>query len=55
MPGLRPDEVFRLVIALAGVWSPVSLTWTASAAEAEAEHERRRDALRLVVRRALVP
>ncbi|MGX5657077.1 TetR family transcriptional regulator [Geodermatophilus nigrescens] len=53
--GIRPDEVYSIVIALAGTWSPVSGTYTASAAEDEAEHERRRAALRLVVRRALVP
>ena len=53
--GIRPDEVYSLVIALAGTWSPVSATFTASAAEDGAEHERRRAALRLVVRRALVP
>ena len=53
--GVRPDEVYSLVIALAGAWSPVSATFTASAAEAPAEHERRRAVLRLVVGRALVP
>ena len=55
VPGLRPDEVYSLVIALAGTWSPVSGTYTASAQEDLADHERRRAALRLVVHRALVP
>ncbi len=53
--GIRPDEVYSLVIALAGTWSPVSGTYTASAADHPADHERRRAALRLVVARALVP
>jgi AcrR family transcriptional regulator len=52
---IEPEEVYSLVIALAGTWSPVSATRTASAADAPAEHERRRAALRLVVSRALVP
>ncbi len=53
--GIRPDEVYSLVVALAGTWSPVSSTYTASAEEDASEHERRRAALRLVVGRALVP
>ncbi len=53
--GIRPDEVYSLVIALAGTWSPVSSTYTASAGEDPGEHERRRAALQLVVERALVP
>jgi len=53
--GIRPDEVYALVIALAGTWSPVSGTFSASAADREVDHERRRAALRLVVQRALVP
>ncbi len=52
---LRPEEVYALVIALAGTWSPVSGTYTASALQDSADHERRRAALRLVVQRALVP
>lgn len=51
---LRPADVYALVIALAGTWSPVSATYTASPADAEADHERRRAALRSTVRRALV-
>jgi hypothetical protein len=53
--GVRPDDVYALIIALAGTWSPVSATFTASTADDEADHERRRAALRRVVARALVP
>ncbi|WP_375433336.1 TetR family transcriptional regulator [uncultured Friedmanniella sp.] len=53
--GIRPDEVYALLIALAGTWSPVSGTFTASLAEGDAEHARRRRALREVVARAFVP
>jgi AcrR family transcriptional regulator len=53
--GLRPDEVYALVIALAGTWSPISATFAASADDDPADHERRRAALRGVVARALVP
>lgn len=52
---LRPDDVYALVIALAGSWSPVSATTTASPADGEADHDRRRRALRATVGRALVP
>lgn len=55
VPDLRPDEVYALVIALAGTWSPISATYTAAAGDDEADHERRRRALRSVVGRALVP
>lgn len=51
---IRPEEVYALVIALAGTWSPVSGTYTASAVHDVADHERRRAALRLAVQRALV-
>ena len=53
--GIRPEEVYALLIALAGTWSPVSATFTATSADAEAEHDRRRTVLREVVSRALVP
>lgn len=53
--GIRPAELYALVIALAGTWSPVSATFTASAQDAEADHARRRAALRDVVARALLP
>ena len=52
--GIRPDEVYALVISLAGTWSPVSATFAASADDAAADHTRRRVALREVVDRALV-
>ena len=44
-----------LIIALAGTWSPVSGTFTASLEDDTAEHARRRQVLRDVVARALVP
>ncbi len=53
--GIRPAEVHALVIALAGTWSPISATFTASPADGDTEHERRRTVLREVVHRALVP
>ncbi len=52
---ISPDEVYALLIALAGAWSPVSATFTASPADRNADHDRRRTALREVVQRALVP
>ncbi len=52
--GIRPDEVYALIIAMAGTWSPVSATFTATLGDDEADHERRRAALREVVARALV-
>ena len=53
--GLRPDDVYALVIALAGAWSPASATFTASTHDSAADHARRRSALRDVVQRALGP
>lgn len=53
--GVRPDEVYSLVIALAGTWSPISATFAAAADDDEADHRRRRSVLRGVVERALVP
>lgn len=53
--GVRADDVYALVIGLAGSWSPVSGTYAASSSDDEVDHERRRAALRLVVARALVP
>lgn len=55
VPGIRPDEVYALVIALAGTWSPISATFTASPGDDAADHDRRRAVLREVVARALVP
>ena len=53
--GLHPDDVYALVIALAGAWSPASATYTASKDDSAADHARRRSALRDVVQRALGP
>jgi AcrR family transcriptional regulator len=53
--GIRPDEVYALIIGMAGTWSPVSATFTATADDPAEDHERRRAALRGVVTRALVP
>ncbi len=52
---LPPDEVYALVIALAGTWSPISATYAASPGDDEADHDRRRAALRDVVARAFAP
>jgi AcrR family transcriptional regulator len=53
--GIRPDEIYALIIAVAGAWSPISATFAASTADDAADHERRRAVLRGVVARALVP
>ena len=52
---IDPADVYALVIAIAGTWSPVSGTYTASPADDDPEHERRRETLRALVARALVP
>ena len=52
---IPPDEVYALIVAIAGTWSPISLTYTASPDDDETEHERRRQVLRRIVTRALVP
>lgn len=52
---IRPDEVFDLIIAIAGTWSPVSGTYTASKKDSEPDHDRRRAALRKTIARALIP
>jgi AcrR family transcriptional regulator len=54
-PTLAPSDVFSLVIAVAMTWSPVNVTYAASADEAESEHTRRRAVIREAVSRALVP
>lgn len=53
-PNLEPSEVFSLVVAMAMTWSPVNVTYAASADDPESEHARRRAVLREVVSRALV-
>jgi len=52
---IAPHDVYAMVIALAGTWSPLSATSTATAADPDDDHDNRRRALREVVRRALVP
>lgn len=50
--GIAPADVYALVIALAGTWSPISATYTASTGDSRADHNRRRAVLREVVDRA---
>lgn len=52
---LAPADVYATIIAMAGIWSPVSATFTASRRDADDGHEARRTALRALVQRALVP
>jgi len=54
MADIRPDDVYSLVIALAGTWSPISATYAADAEDAPADHARRRAALHAVVERSLM-
>lgn len=51
---VRPDEVYSMIIALAGTWSPISATYTAVIEDPAADHARRRAALREVVDRAFM-
>ncbi len=53
--GIAPHDVYAMVIALAGSWSPLSATTTATSADPDDDHDSRRRALRGVVHRALVP
>lgn len=55
MDSMAPDDVYASIIALAGTWSPISATFAASADDAQADHDRRREVLRGLVARALVP
>ncbi|MEJ5913241.1 TetR family transcriptional regulator [Pseudokineococcus sp. 1T1Z-3] len=52
---LAPEDVYALVIALAGTWSPVSGTFVATSGDPDTDHARRRAGLRQAVSRALVP
>jgi hypothetical protein len=52
---IPPEQVYAVLIAIAGTWSPISATFTASPGDDEGDHERRREVLRSVVARALVP
>lgn len=40
--GIAPEDIYALVIALAGTWSSVSATTTATSSDPDAEHERSR-------------
>ena len=53
--GIPPEDVYAMVIALAGTWSALSATFTATRDHPAIERDRRRDVLRRVVQRALVP
>ncbi len=53
--GIPPAAVYSLLIAIAGTWSPISPTYTASPTDPAAEHRTRRQVLRELVTRALVP
>jgi AcrR family transcriptional regulator len=50
-----PFDVMAMVIAMSMAWSPVSNVYAAFASEAASEHDRRREFLRTVVRRAFMP
>ena len=50
-----PLDLLTMLAGMAGAWSPVSTTYTATPDETEAEHERRRTLLRESVRRAIAP
>ncbi|WP_035770074.1 TetR family transcriptional regulator [Arthrobacter castelli] len=49
-----PFDVMAMVIAMSMAWSPVSNVYAASADEDEAEHDRRRELLRISVRKAFM-
>ena len=53
-PTLAPSDVFSLVVAVAMTWSPVNVTYAATAEDAESEHVRRRAVIRNAVSQALV-
>ncbi|RIJ78152.1 TetR family transcriptional regulator [Nakamurella silvestris] len=54
-PELDPFEILTTVIALSMTWSPASTTYAATAAEGEDVHQRRREILTRLVRRAFAP
>lgn len=55
VPDIPPADVYAAIIALAGVWSPISGTYAAARRDPKAAHKRRRESLRGLVARALVP
>jgi Tetracyclin repressor-like, C-terminal domain len=54
-PGMDPADVYSLVISLSMTWSPAATVIAAAPDDAAADHGRRRDALRVAVRRAFRP
>jgi AcrR family transcriptional regulator len=49
---LSAPDLFSLLLALAGTWGQASIGFTATGDDADADHERRRAALAVTVRRA---
>jgi AcrR family transcriptional regulator len=54
-PDLDPHDVYAMVIGLSLTWSPASPTVTAAAGDERRDHDRRRAALAVAVRRAFRP
>ena len=54
-PGMDPADVYSLVISLSMTWSPAATVIAAAPDDDAAHHARRRDALRVAVRRAFRP
>lgn len=54
-PAIPAEEVLAMVTALSMTWSPASVMYAASKDEPEPDHDRRRAALALTVRRAFAP
>jgi AcrR family transcriptional regulator len=54
-PGMHPADVYSLVISMSMTWSPAATVIAAAPDDPADEHARRRDALRVAVRRAFRP
>jgi AcrR family transcriptional regulator len=54
-PSIAPHEVLAIVTAMSMTWSPASAIYAAGKDEPKADHDRRRKALALAVRRAFAP
>ncbi|MEV0775985.1 TetR family transcriptional regulator [Streptomyces sp. NPDC050433] len=54
-PAMPAADVLAMVTAMSMTWSPASVMFTASKDEPEPDHDRRRAALTLAVRRAFAP
>ena len=54
-PDLAPADVYSLVVSLSMTWSPAATVVTAAPDDPADEHRRRREALRVAVRRAFRP